>query len=126
MKAIVKKSPEPGLYLEDVPVPAVGANDVLVKVQKTAICGTDVHIYNWDSWAQETLPIPLVIGHEFVGVVEATGANVHDYQAGDLVSGEGHIVCGQCRNCLAGRRHLCMSTSPKASMAGRCIKPGTK
>ena len=84
MKAIVKKSPEPGLYLEDVPVPAVGANDVLVKVQKTAICGTDVHIYNWDSWAQKTLPIPLIIGHEFVGVVETTGANVHDYQAGDL------------------------------------------
>ncbi len=111
MKAIVKKSPEPGLYLEDVPVPAVGANDVLVKVQKTAICGTDVHIYNWDSWAQKTLPIPLIIGHEFVGVVETTGANVHDYQAGDLVSGEGHIVCGRCRNCLAGRRHLCMSTS---------------
>ena len=97
MKEIVKKKPEPGLYLEDVPVPAVGANDVLVKVQKTAICGTDVHIYNWDSWARETLPIPLVIGHEFVGVGETTGANVNDYQAEDLISGEGHVVCGQWR-----------------------------
>ena len=111
MKAIVKVRPETGLWMVDVPVPAVGINDVLIKVEKTAICGTDVHIYDWDAWAQKTLPVPLVIGHEFVGVVEEIGTNVHDFHPGDLVSGEGHIVCGRCRNCLAGRRHLCMNTS---------------
>ncbi|MDD5484358.1 MAG: L-threonine 3-dehydrogenase [Kiritimatiellae bacterium] len=111
MKAIVKKKPEPGLWLEEVPVPEPGINDVLIKIMKTAICGTDVHIYNWDAWSQKTIPAPMVIGHEFVGRVERTGSNVTDFHPGDIVSGEGHIVCGRCRNCLAGRRHLCMNTS---------------
>ncbi len=111
MKAIVKKKAEQGLWIDDVPVPPVGINDVLIKIKKTAICGTDVHIYNWDAWSQKTIPVPMVIGHEFVGVVEKTGANVADFHPGDIVSGEGHIVCGRCRNCLAGRRHLCMKTS---------------
>ena len=111
MKALVKKSAEPGLWLEEVPVPEVGSNDVLIKIQKTAICGSDVHIYEWDPWAQKTIKVPLVAGHEFVGAVEAVGDNVHDFEPGDLVSGEGHIVCGHCRNCLAGRRHLCPSTN---------------
>lgn len=111
MKAIVKKKAEQGLWLDDVPMPSVGINDVLIKIKKTAICGTDVHIYNWDAWSQKTIPVPMVVGHEFVGVVEKTGANVADFHPGDIVSGEGHIVCGRCRNCLAGRRHLCMKTS---------------
>ncbi|MDD5484322.1 MAG: L-threonine 3-dehydrogenase [Kiritimatiellae bacterium] len=111
MKAIVKKKPEPGLWPEEVPVPEPGINDVLIKIIKTAICGTDVHIYNWDAWSQKTIPVPMVIGHEFVGRVERTGSNVTDFHPGDIVSGEGHIVCGRCRNCLAGRRHLCMNTS---------------
>ena len=111
MKALVKKNAEPGLWLEEVPLPEFGIDDVLIKIHKTSICGTDVHIYNWDEWAQKTIPVPQVIGHEFVGVVEAVGSNVHDYKKGDLVSGEGHLVCGHCRNCLAGRRHLCMNTS---------------
>jgi threonine 3-dehydrogenase len=107
MKALTKKKPEHGLWMEDVPVPEVGANDVLIKIQKTAICGTDIHIFNWDRWAQKTIRTPMVIGHEFVGTVEKIGGNVHDVELGELVSGEGHIVCGRCRNCLAGRRHLC-------------------
>lgn len=111
MKAILKKKAEPGLWLDEVPVPPVGINDVLVRIKKTAICGTDVHIYNWDAWAQKTIPVPMVIGHEFVGMVEKVGSNVADFAPGDIVSGEGHIVCGHCRNCLAGRRHLCMKTS---------------
>lgn len=111
MPAIVKRKPEPGLWLDAVPVPEIGINDVLVKIMKTAICGTDVHIYNWDAWAQKTIPVPMVIGHEFVGRIERVGSNVTDFHPGDLVSGEGHIVCGRCRNCLAGRRHLCMNTS---------------
>ena len=111
MKALVKKYPEPGLWLEEVPVPEVGINDVLIKVHKTAICGTDVHIWDWNSWAQKTIPVPMVIGHEFVGRVAAMGSNVADLNLGDLVSGEGHIVCGRCRNCMAGRRHLCKDTS---------------
>jgi len=111
MKAIVKKKPEPGLWIDEVPVPEVGINDVLIKIMKTAICGTDVHIYNWDAWSQKTIPVPMVIGHEFVGKVERVGSNVTDFHPGDIVSGEGHIVCGRCRNCLAGRRHLCMNTS---------------
>ena len=111
MKALVKAKGEPGLWLQDVPVPAVGLNDVLIRVLKTSICGTDVHIWNWDAWAAKTIPVPLTIGHEFVGVVDACGDNVHDYRPGDLVSGEGHVVCGRCRNCLAGRRHLCPNTS---------------
>jgi len=111
MKALTKKKPEHGLWMEDVPVPEVGTNDVLIKIQKAAICGTDIHIFNWDRWSQKTIKTPLVIGHEFVGTVEKIGGNVHDVEIGELVSGEGHIVCGRCRNCLAGRRHLC--TDPK-------------
>jgi threonine 3-dehydrogenase len=111
MKALVKKKAEPGLWLEEVPLPQVGINDVLIKIHKTSICGTDVHIYNWDEWAQKTIHVPMVIGHEFVGIVHNVGANVTDFKEGDLVSGEGHVVCGRCRNCLAGRRHLCMNTS---------------
>lgn len=110
MKALVKKHAEEGLWLEDVPVPKVGNNDVLVKIQKTAICGTDIHIYNWDEWAQKTIPVPMTIGHEFAGVVADVGTNVERIHIGDLVSGEGHIVCERCRNCLAGRRHLCPNT----------------
>jgi threonine 3-dehydrogenase len=111
MKALVKKYTQPGLWLDEVPVPVIGINDVLIKVHKTSICGTDVHIYNWDAWAQKTIPVPMTIGHEFVGTIEAIGSNVHDFKIGDIVSGEGHVVCGQCRNCLAGRRHLCNKTS---------------
>ncbi len=111
MKALVKKYMKPGLWLDEVPVPEIGINDVLIKIQKTSICGTDVHIYHWDEWAQKTIPTPMVIGHEFVGTVEAVGSNVFDCKVGDLVSGEGHLVCGRCRNCLAGRRHLCNKTS---------------
>ncbi len=111
MKALVKTQAQPGLWLQDVPEPKVGVNDVLISILKTSICGTDVHIWNWDQWAQKTIPIGLTVGHEFVGLVEAYGDNVHDYKKGDLVSGEGHVVCGRCRNCLAGRRHLCPNTS---------------
>src|SRR2546423_1933108 len=110
MKALVKEKREKGLWLRDVSLPEVGPNDVLVKVLRTGICGTDVHIYNWDAWAQKTIPVPMVIGHEFVGRIEAVGGNVSDFQIGDIVSGEGHVVCGHCRNCLAGRRHLCKDT----------------
>jgi threonine 3-dehydrogenase len=110
MKALVKSRSEPGLWLEDVPEPEVGLNDVLIKVDRTGICGTDVHIYKWDDWARKTIPVPMVVGHEFVGEVVAVGSNVADFHPGDLVSGEGHVVCGRCRNCLAGRRHLCKDT----------------
>lgn len=110
MKALVKSKAEPGLWLEEVPEPTIGINDVLIKIRKTSICGTDIHIYKWDEWAQKTIPVPMVIGHEFVGRIEAMGSNVHDFAIGDLVSGEGHLVCGRCRNCLAGRRHLCANT----------------
>jgi len=111
MKALVKSRAEPGLWLDEVPVPEPGINDVLIRILKTAICGTDVHIWNWDAWAQKTIPVPMVVGHEFVGRVERVGSNVHDFAPGDVVSGEGHLVCGRCRNCLAGRRHLCPNTS---------------
>jgi len=111
MKALVKKEKKEGLWLEEVPVPKIGMNDVLIKIHKTAICGTDVHIWNWNEWAQRTISIPMTIGHEFVGVVAEKGSNVHDVDIGEIVSGEGHIVCGHCRNCLAGRRHLCNATS---------------
>jgi threonine 3-dehydrogenase len=107
VKALVKERAAPGLSLLDVPEPDVGINDVLVRVHKTGICGTDLHIADWDAWAQATIPVPLVIGHEFVGEVVGVGANVSDFAEGDLVSGEGHVVCGRCRNCMAGRRHLC-------------------
>ena len=111
MKALVKAKATEGLWMEDIPIPEVGENDVLIKILKTSICGTDVHIWNWDEWAQKTIPVGMHVGHEFVGLVEAFGENVHDYHVGDLVSGEGHLVCGRCRNCLAGRRHLCPNTS---------------
>src|SRR5580704_15257987 len=110
MKALVKSNAEPGLWLEDVPMPEVGLNDVLIKVDRTGICGTDVHIYKWDAWAQKTIPVPMVVGHEFVGEIVEVGANVKDFFPGEIVSGEGHVVCGRCRNCLAGRRHLCADT----------------
>jgi threonine 3-dehydrogenase len=110
MKALVKSKSEPGLWLEDVEKPRIGINDVLIRVHRTGICGTDVHIYKWDDWARQTIPVPLVIGHEFVGEIAETGANVADFYPGDIVSGEGHVVCGRCRNCLAGRRHLCAHT----------------
>ena len=96
---------EPGLWLEEVSRPEVGEDDVLIRVLKNSICGTDVHIYNWDAWAQKTIPVPMVTGHEFVGRIEAVGRHVHDFHPGEIVSGEGHVVCGRCRNCLAGRRH---------------------
>jgi threonine 3-dehydrogenase len=110
MKALVKKKAEAGLWLEDVPVPAIGINDVLIKVLRTGICGTDLHIYKWDAWAQKTIPVPMVVGHEFVGQIVEVGVNVKDFHPGEIVSGEGHVVCGRCRNCLAGRRHLCKDT----------------
>ena len=110
MKALVKKEARTGLWLEDVPVPDIGINDVLIAVERTGICGTDVHIYNWDAWARKTIPVPMVIGHEFVGKIVAVGSNVSGFQIDDIVSGEGHVVCGRCRNCLAGRRHLCRDT----------------
>ena len=110
MKAVVKKRAEPGLWLEEVPVPEVKGDHVLIRVLKTSICGTDVHIYNWDAWAQKTIPVPMTIGHEFVGVIHQVGDHVKGFAPGDLVTVEGHITCGHCRNCLAGRRHLCPNT----------------
>ena len=110
MKALVKKYPEEGLWLEQMPIPEIGTNDVLIKIIKTAICGTDLHIYHWDEWSQSTIKLPLIIGHEFVGVVEKIGLGVTHYKKGDIVSGEGHITCGYCRNCRAGSRHLCHKT----------------
>ncbi|MBH8579074.1 L-threonine 3-dehydrogenase [Bisbaumannia pacifica] len=111
MKALVKREAAPGLWLEEVPEPQVGINDVLIRVKRTAICGTDLHIYQWDAWARQTIPTPMVVGHEFVGEIVEVGSNVNDFKPGQLVSGEGHVVCGRCRNCLAGRRHLCAHTS---------------
>jgi threonine 3-dehydrogenase len=110
LKALVKKHAEPGLWLDDIPVPKIGINDVLIEVLRTGICGTDVHIYKWDAWAQKTIPVPMAVGHEFVGRIVKAGANVTDFHVGEIVSGEGHVVCGRCRNCLAGRRHLCKDT----------------
>jgi threonine 3-dehydrogenase len=110
MKALVKSHAEPGLWIEDVPEPQVGINDVKIRVLAAGICGTDLHIYSWDEWSQKTIPVPLVIGHEFVGEIVEVGSNVTDFSPGDRVSGEGHVVCGRCRNCLAGRRHLCAHT----------------
>ena len=106
----MKARPEPGLWLQDVPEPDVGINDVLIRVHRTGICGTDLHIHSWDAWAQEAVPTPLVTGHEFAGEVVGVGSNVSDFHPGDFVSGEGHLVCGRCRNCMAGRRHLCAHT----------------
>jgi threonine 3-dehydrogenase len=111
MKALVKKQSGEGLWLEDVPQPGVAANDVLIKVNRTGICGTDLHIYKWNDWASKTVPVPLVVGHEFVGEIVEVGGDVRDFRVGELVSGEGHVICGHCRNCMAGRRHLCNDTA---------------
>jgi len=111
MKALVKAHAEPGLWLQDIPEPAFGINDVLIRVLRTGICGTDVHIFDWNDWARQTIPVPMTIGHEFVGQIVEVGSNVNDFQPGELVSGEGHVVCGRCRNCMAGLRHLCANTS---------------
>lgn len=110
MRALVKARPEPGLWMEEIPIPRVGPNDVLIKVTKTSICGTDLHIVAWDEWARETVPVPMTLGHEYVGVVAEVGAEVEGIEVGRRVSGEGHIVCARCRNCQAGRRHLCINT----------------
>src|SRR5438477_10935554 len=110
MQALVKRKAEPGLWLQEVPKPEIGVNDVLIRVERTGICGTDLHIYKWDEWARKTIPVPMVVGHEFVGEIVAVGSNVADFHPGEIVSGEGHVVCGRCRNCLAGRRHLCAHT----------------
>ena len=110
MLALIKKKSAEGLWLEDVPKPTIGINDALIKVLRTGICGTDLHIFKWDAWAQKTIPVPLVVGHEFVGQIVEVGSNVKDFHPGEIVSGEGHVVCGRCRNCLAGRRHLCKDT----------------
>jgi len=110
MKALVKARAEPGIWLQDVPEPAVGHNDVLIKVHRSAICGTDMHIYNWDAWAQKTVPVPMAVGHEYAGEIVELGSEVRGFSTGDRVSGEGHITCGFCRNCRAGRRHLCRNT----------------
>jgi threonine 3-dehydrogenase len=111
VKALIKAHAEPGLWLQNVPEPAIGINDVLIRVLRTGICGTDVHIFDWNDWAQKTIPVPMVIGHEFVGEIVEVGSNVNDFHPGELVSGEGHVVCGRCRNCMAGVRHLCANTS---------------
>ena len=110
MKALVKSKREPGLWMEDVPVPEIGPNDVLIRIHTSAICGTDMHIWNWDAWSQKTIPVPMHVGHEYAGVIEKVGDEVEGYKVGDRVSGEGHIVCGHCRNCRAGKRHLCPNT----------------
>ena len=110
MKALVKTKAEQGIWLQDMPEPTCGNNDVIVKIHKTAICGTDIHIYNWDEWAQKTIPVPMITGHEYAGEIVEVGQNVTDLSVGDIVSGEGHITCGRCRNCLAGRIHLCPNT----------------
>ncbi len=110
MKALVKQEAAPGIWLEDIPEPKVGPNDVLIKIAKTAICGTDMHIYNWDAWAQKTIPVPMAVGHEYCGRSSRSAARCKGLKTGDRVSGEGHITCGHCRNCRAGRRHLCRNT----------------
>ena len=110
MKALVKSKAEPGIWMERAPKPKVGHNDVLIKINKTAICGTDVHIYNWDTWSRATIPVPMTVGHEFAGEVAAIGGEVRGFEIGERVSGEGHVTCGHCRNCRAGRRHLCRNT----------------
>lgn len=110
MKALSKLKAEEGIWMTDVPVPELGHNDLLIKIRKTAICGTDVHIYNWDEWSQKTIPVPMVVGHEYVGEVVGIGQEVKGFKIGDRVSGEGHITCGHCRNCRGGRTHLCRNT----------------
>ena len=107
MKALVKSKAEPGIWMEEVPKPEAGQNDLLIRIRKTAICGSDIHIYNWDQWSQRTIPVPTILGHEFVGEIAGIGNEVDGFNLGDRISGEGHITCGHCRDCLAGRRHLC-------------------
>jgi threonine 3-dehydrogenase len=111
MKALVKARAEPGIWMQDIPEPKVGHNDVLIKVHRSAICGTDMHIYNWDAWAQKSVPVPMAVGHEYAGEIVEIGSEVYGFKVGDRVSGEGHITCGHCRNCRAGRRHLCRNTA---------------
>jgi threonine 3-dehydrogenase len=110
MRALGKLKKEVGLWMYDAPIPDIGPNDVLIRIKKTSICGTDIHIFNWDSWAQSTIPVPMTVGHEYVGVIEDMGSEVTGFKKGDRVSGEGHITCGNCRNCRAGKRHLCRNT----------------
>jgi threonine 3-dehydrogenase len=110
MKALVKQEAAPGIWVQDIPTPAIGPNDLLIKVRRTAVCGTDMHIYHWDEWARKTIPVPMAVGHEFCGEVVKIGSEVSGFSVGDRVSGEGHITCGHCRNCRAGRRHLCRNT----------------
>src|SRR5215472_11861899 len=110
MKALVKAKREPGLWLEEIETPKIGINDVLIKVLRTGICGTDVHIYKWDEWAAKTIPVPMTIGHECVGIIEKIGSGVKGFKPGDRVASEGHITCDTCRNCRAGKRHLCRNT----------------
>ena len=110
MHALVKSRAAPGIELQDIPRPTIGPNDVLIRVKRTAICGTDMHIYNWDGWAQRTIPVPMAVGHEYCGEIVEIGSEVSGFKPGDRVSGEGHITCGHCRNCRAGRRHLCRNT----------------
>jgi threonine 3-dehydrogenase len=110
MKALVKSEAKPGIWMKDIDIPKVGHNDVLIKIHKTAICGTDMHIYHWDAWAQKTIPVPMAVGHEYFGRIVDMGSEVRGFAVGDRVSGEGHITCGYCRNCRAGRRHLCRNT----------------
>jgi threonine 3-dehydrogenase len=110
MKALIKSKPESGIWMGDAPVPEIGPNDLLIRIRKTAICGTDIHIYSWDDWSQKTIPVPMVVGHEFAGEVADMGSAVRGFAVGDRVSGEGHITCGYCRNCRAGKRHLCRNT----------------
>ena len=111
MKALIKAKREPGIWMGETPVPEIGPNDLLIRIKKTAICGTDIHIYNWDDWSQQTIPVPMVVGHEFAGEVAEMGSAVQGFAIGDRVSGEGHITCGYCRNCRAGKRHLCRNTN---------------
>lgn len=110
MKALVKKYSKPGLWMEDVPIPSISDNEVLIKTHKNSICGTDVHIYKWDAWAQKTIPVPMVVGHEFIGEIASIGCNVQNLKVGDRVCGEGHITCGQCPNCRKGLKHICLHT----------------
>ncbi|MEM9404247.1 MAG: alcohol dehydrogenase catalytic domain-containing protein, partial [Pseudomonadota bacterium] len=110
MRALIKAHSEPGIWYEDIPRPAIGHNDVLVRVRRTAICGTDIHIFQWDDWAQRTIPVPMAVGHEFYGEIVEVGTEVRGFEVGDRVSAEGHVTCGVCRNCRAGRRHLCANS----------------
>ncbi len=126
MKALIKMTAASrGIWMGEVPEPEVGPNDVLIKISKTAICGTDMHIYNWDAWAQRTIPVPMAVGHEYCGRIVEMGSEVRGFAIGDRVSGEGHIICGHCRNCRAGRRHLCRNTVGRRRQPARAASPST-